>query len=104
MQTEFAFPQPDLPWLGAKNPRPPHPVPREPPQPGSGDSPRLASSDLPKPFACHLCSYRSAWKANLQKHLRTHSGEKPFGCSLCDYRSSNQSNVRSHVITVHRMK
>ena len=50
-----------------------------------------------KPFACPYCSYRSANKDNLKKHVRIHTGEKPFGCMYCSYRSADKSVLNKHV-------
>ncbi|XP_049276170.1 adult enhancer factor 1-like [Rhipicephalus sanguineus] len=44
--------------------------------------PNVATSGL-KPFHCHLCPKRFAYKHVLENHIRTHTGERPFKCPTC---------------------
>ena len=47
---------------------------------------------------CSLCPYKSIFKSNMDKHLKTHSGEKPFACTVCNYKTIQKSNLTAHML------
>ncbi|XP_055681295.1 zinc finger protein 195-like [Lutzomyia longipalpis] len=49
-----------------------------------------------RPFACSYCPRRFAQKHNLQIHTRTHTGEKPFCCEICSKQFSALGNFQAH--------
>ncbi|XP_068240462.1 broad-complex core protein isoforms 1/2/3/4/5-like isoform X1 [Palaemon carinicauda] len=57
-----------------------------------------------KHYPCHLCHYTCRSRVDLDKHIRTHTGEKPFRCHLCTYMSGDKSNLRRHMAGVHKVR
>ncbi|XP_032456440.1 zinc finger X-chromosomal protein-like [Nasonia vitripennis] len=54
-------------------------------------------------FQCDLCSYKSMYKANVERHVRNvhDRGSVKFRCDLCNFRSKYRSCVRRHMKTFH---
>lgn len=49
-----------------------------------------------RPFACHLCVFRTKTNYSLKVHLRSHFNEKIFKCMYCDKCFSGSTNRDSH--------
>ena len=54
------------------------------------------------PCVCRLCGKRIARGVDMQRHLRTHSGEKPYSCTVCHRAFLELGNLRKHQRTHQR--
>lgn len=50
---------------------------------------------------CPFCMRIFRCSAELQRHIRIHTGEKPFKCKICDFSSAQKGNLRSHIYNKH---
>nr|XP_033795321.1 zinc finger protein 665-like isoform X2 [Geotrypetes seraphini] len=48
------------------------------------------------PLHCSHCEKRVACKAELERHVRIHTGERPFQCTDCDKMFTLKSNLTAH--------
>jgi len=51
--------------------------------------------------SCEVCARLFKKRHDLIKHRYIHTGEKPYACHLCDYRSTQSSNLNSHIRKSH---
>ena len=52
-------------------------------------------------YKCPFCDKIMKMKADVKRHIRTHTGEKPFSCDYCPMTFSHTGNCNSHVRNVH---
>ena len=53
--------------------------------------------NIVKAHACSFCSFQSAYKANMEEHVRTHTGEKPLSCSYCQFTTAQRATLSRHL-------
>lgn len=49
-----------------------------------------------EPYSCHICHRKFKHTSNLKRHLTVHSGDKPFQCSLCGKKFNRKDKMESH--------
>ena len=55
-------------------------------------------------FVCPVCCKGFRSKVDLERHVRTHTGEKPFQCQYCMHRSATKGNLKAHIRHIHSDK
>ena len=54
------------------------------------------------PLNCNMCSYSTARKSDLMRHMQTHTGDKPFKCDICPYFSCKEAKSSTSYEDSHR--
>ncbi|CAL1274207.1 unnamed protein product [Larinioides sclopetarius] len=49
-------------------------------------------------YCCVVCQYHTNLTGNIQRHVRTHTGERPFPCPECGQRFRRKEHVQRHLI------
>ncbi|XP_063770207.1 zinc finger protein 462 isoform X1 [Pseudophryne corroboree] len=53
-------------------------------------------------YSCQFCSFVSAFRHNLDRHIQDHHGHHtPFRCKHCPFKSSYSSRLKTHIIKAH---
>lgn len=65
-------------------------------RPEPGGELRSVGTKKRRPSVCCFCQKAFSSPANLETHLRTHTGERPFGCSTCGKTFSQYWNLKIH--------
>lgn len=50
---------------------------------------------------CTFCPKSFQSRADVVRHLRTHTGERPYKCPHCDYCAALKGNLKSHIYSRH---
>lgn len=69
-------------------------------EPSTSTSTTSSSSRKTKQLQCTYCAKMFSHRGDMNKHLRTHTGEQPFSCHICQRRFKHTSNLKRH-LTVH---
>lgn len=57
-----------------------------------------------KRYVCTDCPFSTPRKSNIERHLRTHTGEKPFPCPVCGFPFGQKSHLKVHMKNRHQLE
>ncbi|KAK3881024.1 hypothetical protein Pcinc_014481 [Petrolisthes cinctipes] len=52
-------------------------------------------------FACDVCRRNFLRKADLERHMLTHTGDRPHTCPHCNFACNRSSNLYRHIRSTH---
>ena len=55
----------------------------------------------PYEFACPFCNKIMKTKADMLRHIRTHTSEKPFPCNFCNAKFALKQSKERHEKRIH---
>ncbi|XP_022079073.1 zinc finger protein 211-like isoform X2 [Acanthaster planci] len=63
------------------------------------DEQSVTGQDEPLRYQCTECDFHSTSSHQLEKHIRTHTGERPYSCTICGFAFSQKGNLTRHFRT-----
>ena len=52
---------------------------------------------MPRVFTCEVCNKDFEIQSQLNRHMRTHTGERPYGCDVCGKKFLQKHHLSEHV-------
>lgn len=70
-------------------------------QPGTSSTTNIPNSHnhsrINKEMKCNYCMKVFSHRGDMNKHLRTHTGEQPYSCEICQRKFKHTSNLKRHL-------